>query len=237
MIEKGSGLTNCKTLKILNENKTPMDATVLAALEDLSQIAVGLMDGSVILIKSTDVAKDRFPKMKTIVKPTGFPVTGLEYRQLKGSVVLFITDEKTVKRCVTSNKEYPVLELESGQGAEPFCTCLSEENELVVGRSEAVYFYEPEGRGPCVVFEGKKKMIYWFRQYLVIISQPGEDRQFHAINIYNLKDKFIAFSISNFPAISHIVSEWGSIFIRTQRGEVCPLLFSSLSLFFHFISF
>ena len=47
------------------------------------------------------------------------------------------------------------------------CTCMSEDNEFVIGRDEAVYFYEPEGRGQCVVFEGVKKQLYWFREYLV----------------------------------------------------------------------
>ena len=40
-------------------------------------------------------------------------------------------------------------------GAAPGCSTLDSEGELVVGRSEAVYFYSPDGRGPCFVFEGE----------------------------------------------------------------------------------
>lgn len=36
---------------------------------------------------------------------------------------------------------------------------------------QAVYFYEPEGRGPCFAFEGEKKMLSWFRGYLIVVSQ------------------------------------------------------------------
>lgn len=39
-------------------------------------------------------------------------------------------------------------------GAAPGCSTLDSEGELVVGRPEAVYFYSPDGRGPCFVFEG-----------------------------------------------------------------------------------
>jgi len=39
-------------------------------------------------------------------------------------------------------------------GAERGATALDAEGQLVVARPEAVYFYTPDGRGPCFVFEG-----------------------------------------------------------------------------------
>lgn len=39
-------------------------------------------------------------------------------------------------------------------GASAGCTTLNQDQELVVGRPEAVYFYTPDGRGPCFVLEG-----------------------------------------------------------------------------------
>lgn len=39
-------------------------------------------------------------------------------------------------------------------GAERGATALDAAGQLVVGRPEAVYFYTPDGRGPCFVFEG-----------------------------------------------------------------------------------
>lgn len=50
-------------------------------------------------------------------------------------------------------------------GAAPGCSTLDSEGELVVGRPEAVYFYSPDGRGPCFVFEGDQHGLlthcYW----------------------------------------------------------------------------
>ena len=39
-------------------------------------------------------------------------------------------------------------------GAAPGCTTLNRDLDLVVGRPEAIYFYSPDGRGPCFVLEG-----------------------------------------------------------------------------------
>ena len=40
-------------------------------------------------------------------------------------------------------------------GAERGATALDSDGQLVVARPEAVYFYTPDGRGPCFVFEGE----------------------------------------------------------------------------------
>ena len=36
----------------------------------------------------------------------------------------------------------------------PGCCTTGAQGDLVVGRPEAVYFYSPDGRGPCFVIEG-----------------------------------------------------------------------------------
>ena len=36
---------------------------------------------------------------------------------------------------------------------------------------QAVYFYQPDGRGPCLAFEGEKLQLHWFRGYLIIVSK------------------------------------------------------------------
>lgn len=39
-------------------------------------------------------------------------------------------------------------------GAAPGCCTESPQGDLVVARPEAVYFYSPDGRGPCFVIDG-----------------------------------------------------------------------------------
>jgi hypothetical protein len=77
----------------------------------------------------------------------------------------------------------------------------------VVGRPEAVYFYEVDGRGPCWAFEGSKQVVAWFRGYLVVI------------NIYDLKNKLIVYSIS-VGDVAHVLCEWGTIILLTQDQQI-----------------
>ena len=39
---------------------------------------------------------------------------------------------------------------------------------------QAVYFYQPDGRGPCLAFEGEKLQLHWFRGYLIVVSREGK---------------------------------------------------------------
>lgn len=39
-------------------------------------------------------------------------------------------------------------------GAVSGCACINNKNQFVVARSEAVYLYTMDGRGPCFVFDG-----------------------------------------------------------------------------------
>lgn len=111
------------------------------------------------------------------------------------------------------------------------CAIMTSESEMVIGRNEAVYFYEPDGIGPCFGFEGEKKLLSWFRSYLVVV---GQDPRFiypllsltisnlkaNALNIYDLKNKFNAYSETRFQNITHVVSEWGYIYVVTGDGKV-----------------
>lgn len=128
------------------------------------------------------------------------------------------------------------------RGCELGCAVMSDTHDLCIGRKEAVYFYEPDGRGPCFAFEGEKKLLSWFRGYLIIVGQQEtmyissvsnaaglyltdptlfrrSGPKMSTLTIYDLKNKFIAYN-STFTNISYIVSEWGSIFVLTRDGLV-----------------
>lgn len=92
--------------------------------------------------------------------------------------------------------------------------------ELIIGRPEAVYFYEVDGRGPCWAFEGEKKFLGWFRGYLlcVIADQRNGNNIF---NIYDLKNRLIAHSVV-VKEVSHMLCEWGSIIlIMHDKSALC----------------
>lgn len=120
--------------------------------------------------------------------------------------------------------------------------------QFIVGRNEAIYFYNIDGRGSCLAFDGRKLFLHWFRNYLVVITvnditranfqsnaQPatiggkGESPTnsssmvnpscSNLITIYDIARKFIAFS-GPIPAVNQVVSEWGNFYLITTDRRV-----------------
>lgn len=82
---------------------------------------------------------------------------------------------------------------------------------MIIGRPEAVYFYEVDGRGPCWAFEGEKKLVGWFRGYLLCVIADQRTGKY-TFNIYDLKNRLIAHSIA-VQEVSHMLCEWGNILL------------------------
>ncbi|CAK9180414.1 unnamed protein product [Ilex paraguariensis] len=92
--------------------------------------------------------------------------------------------------------------------------------ELIIGRPEAVYFYEVDGRGPCWAFEGEKKFLGWFHGYLLCVI-ADQRNSMNTFNIYDLKNRLIAHSIV-IEEVSQMLSEWGNIIlIMTDKSALC----------------
>lgn len=83
-----------------------------------------------------------------------------------------------------------------------------------------------DGIGPCFGFEGEKKILSWFRSYLVVVGQDPSNVKFNTFNIYDLKNKFIAYSENRFQNITQVVSEWGFVYVITGDGKVSTFHFS-----------
>jgi hypothetical protein len=46
-----------------------------------------------------------------------------------------------------------------------------QEAHFAMARKDAVYFYSTDGRGQCYAIEGEKCNVFWFRNYLVIVTK------------------------------------------------------------------
>ena len=91
---------------------------------------------------------------------------------------------------------------------------------MVIGRNEAVYFYEPDGQGPCYAFEGDKKLMGWFRSYLVVVNdQKGGANKLNPVSIYDIDNKFTAFT-GAIPDVVAVLSEWGALYLLTGDRKV-----------------
>ena len=62
-------------------------------------------------------------------------------------------------------------------------------------------------------------MIAWFRNNLIVV---GNQTSRNTVNIYDMKNKFTAFT-NTYVNITHVLSEWGIIFILTKDGKAYQL--------------
>ncbi|KAI8391064.1 uncharacterized protein BYT42DRAFT_591772 [Radiomyces spectabilis] len=209
----------------------------------MSQAAIGLANGTVILIRG-DLSKDRTTKQKVIYEGVE-PITGLGFREQTKSTILFIVTTTSIMSYNTSANKPAVTTLDE-QGCGLGCAVMSEAQDMVVGRDEAIYLYDPTGRGPCFAYDTPKSSLMWFKSnYLVIVSPPvttsshlssgtrtsvnfrtnslGTNSELTKITIFDTANKFIAYTDTFVGGISGIVCEWNAVWIVTRDGKLIRL--------------
>ncbi|XP_058050899.1 vacuolar protein sorting-associated protein 11 homolog [Ahaetulla prasina] len=204
----------------------------LTVHENLNFMAIGFVDGSVVLIKG-DITRDRHSKTQ-VLQEGGHPVTGLVFRQSSKTTHLFVATTEKIQCYTLSVKDCPLLELDM-RGCGLRCSTLSDPSQdlqFIAAGDECVYLYQPDERGPCFAFEGQKLIVQWYRGYLIIVSKDwkvspkseftggdpqNSDKQI--LNIYDLGNKFIAYS-SVFDDVVDVLAEWGCLYVLTRDRKL-----------------
>lgn len=269
--EKTDRLNQPTCIRLIRANSgfiKPSPVTCIECNDLLTLMAIGYEDGSIVIFHG-DVTKQRRSKFGRPIKISDRPITGIVIRgELKKSqsssstggylnttttqveTTAFIATDEGIYFANLSEKSFSKVQLDQ-LGCQPKCCCLlpgaegkvTSENLFAVGRDNAVYFYQIEGRGPCLAFEGEKLNLYKLKNYLVIVSRDSVTKndtnllrtrrsQFDKdgesatrkvnLNIYDIKNKYIAHS-SVVPDIQEIISEWGQLFIICSNGQVIIL--------------
>ncbi|KNC46655.1 Vps11 [Thecamonas trahens ATCC 50062] len=205
----------------------PLQVTTLAVLENLSQIALGLADGRVLVVRGNDVSRDRSPKLVFLTPPAEVPapVTGLGWRMFSGAPLLFVVTTSLVTAFYTGHGDH--ADTLDYQGVGLGNTVMTSDGSIVLGRPEACFFYEAEGRGPCFAFDvdGEKKMLFWFRTFLGVVYQVVRgSKTLDWLYIYDLKNQLVAYNAKFKSPVTHVLSEWGMLLVFTADGEVHQLL-------------
>ncbi|CAH3015308.1 unnamed protein product, partial [Porites evermanni] len=232
IIDKYGNPVCCCMQRLIPGNK-PVPVSCLAVMENLTQMAVGFADGTVLVYKG-DITRDRHTKQR-IVHHDKHAVTGLAFKQTSDSVILFVVTTEAVLSYNTSAKDK--REVLDAHGCELRCSVMSDasqENQFIVARKEALYFYQVDGRGPCLAFEGEKQMVTWWRGYLVVVSQDNKQlqrpavggnsqpRNMNIVTVYDIQNKFIAFT-GTFQGVIDVLCEWGSLFVITMENKIFQL--------------
>ncbi|KAF9350881.1 hypothetical protein BGX34_000945 [Mortierella sp. NVP85] len=219
----------------VNQTGNAFPVSVLAVLENMSQIAVGLANGTVVLI-SGDLMRERTTSQK-IVHQNDEPITGLGFKEQSKGALLYIATTAKVLLYNTFTRHTQTLD-EHGGGLG--CAVMNESTqELAIARDEAIFFYSPDGRGPAYAYDGPKTFISFYKSYLVLVSPPNipaaASRAFgvHAaavsandttkLTIIDTANKFTAYQATFMQGIRSVICEWGSIYIVENGGKVYRL--------------
>ena len=92
---------------------------------------------------------------------------------------------------------------------------------LFLGQKDALYFYNPEGRGQCYVLDGRKKILNWSRGYLAVAIADGSNKD--SVTIFDVQNKIICFSAPVKSLIS-ICAEWGTVLLISADGKIIQLV-------------
>ncbi|PON88485.1 Vacuolar protein sorting-associated protein [Trema orientale] len=194
---------------------------VLEEAPPILLIAIGLDNGCIYCIKG-DIARERITRFKLQVDGSSdksqSAVTGLGFRVDGQALQLFAVTPRSVS--LFSLQSQPPKRQTLDQIGSVINVAMSDRLELIVGRPEAVYFYEVDGRGPCWAFEGEKKLLGWFRGYLLCVIADQRNGK-NTFNIYDLKNRLIAHSLV-VKEVSHMLCEWGNIIlIMADKSALC----------------
>lgn len=223
----------CIAVYRLQNDTLPTSLSVRDAhdrMDNISQIAIGFEDGSVTIF-SGDVCRERANRTRVAPAPGEMieakPIVFLRYcgdvlysvSEMSVCVIQPVpdTDKPSFRRYILDN-----LGVSRGQ----LCCVLEDSAQLVVARDEALYFFNHEGRGPCLAFptEGKQASISNAGNYIIHSTEPG------SITAYDIVNKLIAYRGKGLVSCSFHGQVDGvrSVLLCVKEGPVLKLAEISL---------
>lgn len=210
----------------------------MAVLDDLSQVAVGFANGSVTIIRG-DFIHDRGTKQRTVFESED-PITCLEVRQGVTKVLYIATTGKISSLVISGKGQGQPVRTVDNRGCDVGCmTFNSATNDIIVAREDAVYYYGPGGRGPSFAFDGPKKLVRLYNEYVGLVCPPrvaqisksktfrrlGGDEMddLFASSSFTLLDtdlRYVAYTESLAAPPKEVFVNWGELFLLSEDGKV-----------------
>lgn len=237
-LEKKTGIPRCQSTLTIHNGRKQFPISAFTALEDLSQLAVGFANGAVTVVRG-DLIHDRGARQRTVFESEE-PITGVELREGNITTLYIATTGRILTLVISGRGQGQPPKSLDEHGCGVGCMSLDKATrEVIVARNDAIYSYGLHGRGPPFAYEGEKKMISTFKDYVVIVSPPksnviprtnplrslgigGADDVFNtsAFTLLNTELRFVAHQEQLASQVNAIVSEWGDLFVLTMDGKV-----------------
>ncbi|KAJ5537223.1 hypothetical protein N7513_010409 [Penicillium frequentans] len=232
--EKKDGGPRCLSTVSVQNARRQFPISAFAAVDDLSQVAVGFANGSVTIIRG-DLIHDRGARQR-IVFESEEPITGLEMQDNQVTALYISTTSRILTLVIAGRGQGQPARVLEDTGCGLGCMTLNRETgDILIARDDAVYTYGPRGRGPSYAFEGQKTSIRSFHDYVALVcppkagsSKPGKYSvnpadEIFGTTTFTLLDtdlKFIAHNETLVSPMKQIFMEWGDLYLLTTDGKL-----------------
>ncbi|VDL50836.1 unnamed protein product [Hymenolepis diminuta] len=139
---------------------------------------------------------------------------------------LYAASESKLVSIMLGKKDEPIKStVLDSFGCQPNCSCIVTNPEkpsqkgLAMAHKEAVYFYDADGRGPCLAIEGTKRAICVYKNYIVSIrhnkigtSMPNFPDPQSSVSLFEYRNKFVGGDFA-IPWAHSIITGFGGLFI------------------------
>ncbi|ORX99032.1 hypothetical protein BCR34DRAFT_576819 [Clohesyomyces aquaticus] len=238
-LEKKTGIPRCQSTLTIHNGRKQFPISAFAALEDLSQLAVGFANGAVTVVRG-DLIHDRGARQRTVFESEE-PITGIEFREGNITTLYIATTGRILTLVISGRGQGQPAKSLDETGCGVGCMAVDKATrDVVVARNDAIYYYGLHGRGPPFGYEGEKRMISTFKDYVAIVSPPKSnamprgnplsrafgigptDDVFNTsqFTLLNTEMKFVAHQEQISSQVKAIVSEWGDLFVLTMDGKI-----------------
>lgn len=236
-LEKKTGIPRCQSTLTIQNGRKQFPISAFAALDDLSQLAVGFANGAVTVVRG-DLIHDRGARQRTVFESEE-PITGIEFREGNITTLYIATTGRILTLVISGRGQGQPAKSLDEYGCGVGCMAVDKATrDVVVGRNDAIYYYGQHGRGPPYTYEGEKKIVSMFKDYVVIVSPPKSNvmpranplRAFgvgasdvfstSTFTLLNTELRFIAHQEQMTTEVKAVVSEWGDLFVLTMDGKI-----------------
>lgn len=237
-VDKKSGMPQCISSVIVQTGKKQFPITAFAALDALSQIALGFGNGAVKVIRG-DLIHDRGTKQRTVFESEE-PITGIEFSEGSQTTLYIATTARILTLVISGRGQgQPPRPIEETGCAVHCMTVEKNTSDVIVARDDAVYYYGARGGRSVFPYEIPKKLITTFKNYLAVVSPPQSNAMGRGGNMRTFGNGPAddLFSTSNFTLLSTdpkliahqetlsspvqtVFEEWGDLFALTTDGKL-----------------
>ncbi|KAI0424671.1 vacuolar protein sorting protein-like protein [Xylaria sp. FL1042] len=237
---KKTGLPTCLSTININNGRKQFPISAFAALDDLSQLAVGFANGAVTVIRG-DLIHDRGTKQR-VVYESEEPITGVEFVSDPKLTTLFLATTSKLLKLVISGRGHgqPPRTVEDSGCAAGCMTVNKKTDDIIVVREDAVYYYTVDGRGLCFANDGATTLVSTFEDYVALVAPPTSSKNGTSDNMrrrfggasteslfsaatFTMVDpqlQIVAHSETLISPVKALFQIWGDLFILTQDGKI-----------------